>query len=159
MKNNYRVEGDTVIIEVVSKGVAHEVLVDVEDIERIGNRTIGMITKGYTGFRQNGKAVYLHRFLTNCPADKIVDHINGNRFDNRKENLRVCTHVENNRNINNKITQNKTSGVRNVGWDKTRECWVVKLTVNNKSVYYGSSKALEEAKRMAEEARKEYWSA
>ena len=42
--------------------------------------------------------VSMHRFLMNPPADKVVDHINHNKADNRRRNLRVCTTAENSRN-------------------------------------------------------------
>lgn len=42
--------------------------------------------------------VYLHRILTDCPDDKEVDHINHDTLNNRRSNLRVCTHLENMRN-------------------------------------------------------------
>jgi hypothetical protein len=38
-----------------------------------------------------GKRLHLHRFIMNCPDDMVIDHINGNSLDNRKENLRICT--------------------------------------------------------------------
>jgi hypothetical protein len=38
-----------------------------------------------------GRKVYMHRLIMNPPAGKVVDHANGNRWDNRRENLRVCT--------------------------------------------------------------------
>ena len=40
----------------------------------------------------------LHRIILNCPSDLVVDHINGDSLDNRKSNLRACTHKENIRN-------------------------------------------------------------
>jgi HNH endonuclease len=157
LKNNYRINNETAVIEVSSKGVTYEVLIDIEDIDKIGNRTVGIVANGYSGYRSRGKATYLHRLLTNCPAGKIVDHINGNKYDNRKENLRVCTHKENNRNIANKYDHGK-SGVRNVHWNDPNKCWTVKITVNNKTINIGSTKDIKEAEEMAKKARREHWS-
>ena len=39
--------------------------------------------------------VPMHRQILNCPDDMVVDHINGDKLDNRKENLRICTSSEN----------------------------------------------------------------
>lgn len=52
----------------------------------------------YAYVMQYGKKVRLHRYITDCPSDLVVDHINGNTLDNRLKNLRVCTRLENNRN-------------------------------------------------------------
>lgn len=59
--------------------------------------------------QENGKwrAEFLHRLILNAPKDKLVDHINGNTLDNRRENLRLCAPIENQRNA--KKTTNKTS--------------------------------------------------
>jgi hypothetical protein len=50
--------------------------------------------------KEGGKwrTVYLHRWLMGEPEKMVVDHINGNRLDNRRENLRIVTYAQNNRN-------------------------------------------------------------
>jgi len=53
------------------------------------------------GYFKSGRSrdrVKLHRLIADCPADKVVDHINGDPLDNRRANLRVCTSLDNNRN-------------------------------------------------------------
>lgn len=45
-----------------------------------------------------GKRIYMHRELTKCPAHLVVDHINANSLDNRRENMRVCNKKENQHN-------------------------------------------------------------
>lgn len=65
--------------------------------------------------RINNKLIKLHRFLLNPPKDKVVDHINWNTLDNRRENLRICTIQENG--LNKKVLCN------NKCWIK----WIVKV--------------------------------
>ena len=65
---------------------------------------------------------YMHRLITKAQPGQIVDHINGNGLDNRKENLRFCT---NQQNVWNSRKPNKqtSSQYKGVNWDRGRRKW------------------------------------
>lgn len=71
------------------------------------------------------KILRMHRVIMNCPDDMIVDHINGDRRDNRKCNLRIIHPSMNN--WNNGIKSNNISGVSGVGLDQERNKWVASI--------------------------------
>lgn len=73
----------------------------------------------------------LHRLVTNCPEDMVVDHKNHNRLDNRKSNLRICTVKENNQNI-------KRKGYY---YDARRKYWVVRFGTKSR-IYHSEEEAL-----------------
>lgn len=55
-------------------------------------------TRKYARGHVDGKTVYLHRFLLNPSRAMTIDHIDGDGLNNCRENLRVATQKENNRN-------------------------------------------------------------
>lgn len=117
-------------------------LVDDEDFDRVS------VYKWH--FNQNGYAVrnvrlstdkytseYLHRFITGLKTGDgmLVDHKNGIGLDNRKENLRVCTKTENQR--NQKPRHTKNSRYKGVGFFKRDNKWRARISVNGKDVELG----------------------
>lgn len=82
---------------------------------------------------------------------KFIDHINGNRSDNRLCNLRQATPGENKHNQTAPI--NNTSGFKGVTWHKQQKKWNVKMKINKKRINIGSFDDLEFAGLVASEAR------
>ena len=72
-----------------------EFYIDKDDYEICKKYTWWYNKQGYVETKVNQKRVFMHRLLTNCPDDKIVDHINHKPNDNRKLNLRVVTPSQN----------------------------------------------------------------
>ena len=72
-----------------------------------------------------------------------TDHINGDGLDNRKQNLRTCTHTENMRNRGK--SKNNTSGFKGVSWHKRGKTWDAKIAHNKKLMHIGSFKDKEVA--------------
>lgn len=67
---------------------------------------------------------------------KIIDHIDGNKLNNKIENLRQCTTNQNAYNSKKPITN--TSGFKGVSWHKNRKTWQASIRVNAKLKYLGS---------------------
>ena len=92
----------------------------------------------------------LHRVIVNCDPRRDVDHINGNKIDNRKCNLRVCTHAENGRNRT-KLNKNNTSGHKNIHWNKEKNRWTVTMNVKNKTYNARGFKNIKDAIKKRDE--------
>jgi hypothetical protein len=75
----------------------------------------------------------IHRLIMNPSGKQMVDHIDGNRLDNRKKNLRICYSHENSWNRAT-YTFEKTSKYKGVCLNQTRKKWVAGITC--KGVHY-----------------------
>ena len=82
---------------------------------------------------------------------KEIDHINGNRADNRIENLRECTATINNR--NSKTPSTNQTGVKGVFWDNSRNKWHGRVWANGKFVFCKCYKEFEDAVKAVRQAR------
>lgn len=144
--NIIRLEDNYAVIELRNSKqiVVAETLIDIADIETVSTykwRWVsprGIKNTGNFIVTGNGKetpTLQLHRLITNCPSNLEVDHVNGNRLDNRKVNLRVCTRQENQLNV--PKLSNNTSGFKGVWFDKDREKWVAEITYKKTKVSLG----------------------
>jgi hypothetical protein len=111
----------------------------------------------YMNVELDGKAYKLHRLVFmyhHGYFPKRVDHINGDRFNNRVENLREVTASQNAQ--NGKFRISNTSGYKNVSFEKRNEKWRVMLRVNGVNKSFGYYKDIELAGLVAAEARDKF---
>jgi len=80
------------------------------------------------------------------PERLDIDHINHDKLDNQRSNLRSVTRSQNK--MNTPITKANKSGVKGVWWDKIRSKWHVIIRINGKSKFLGRTESLEEAKNI-----------
>jgi hypothetical protein len=112
---------------------------------------------GYTFIAYKRKKYALHRLIFwkehgYLPAE--VDHIDGNPRNNRIENLRAATHLENMRNA--KLRKDNTSGIKGVCWNKTDKKWEVKFQLDGKTKHFGKYFDIDVAKFVCETMRHKY---
>ena len=93
-------------------------LVDADVAEEIKGCCLCKTSNGYIRFRYKGKNVQLHRFVMKTPTDLVVDHINGDKQNNTRENLWNCTHTQNKLNMHKKTKS--SSGYRLVYKDRKK---------------------------------------
>lgn len=89
----------------------------------------------YTGGRLHRKTLLMHRVITNAPAGYEVDHINRDRLDNRRCNLRICTRGQNQMNKNTR--RDNTSGYRGVVYHKRTKRWRANINAGGAGVHLG----------------------
>ena len=112
-----------------------------------------------SNFRTGGgvrRTIRLHRIVTSAPRGMVVDHINGDTQDNRRENLRICTQTEN---LSHRVRlpkHNKT-GVIGVDWNVKLKKWKARINHNNKYVYLGLYANFDDAVAARKAAEKLYF--
>jgi len=173
--NNYIVEGDIAKIELRRRN--QESLwttIDLEDLERVMNFNYSWhsyhnlendedyaVATLYDKELREKYGCYilrLHVFIKEDEAEhgKHIDHINHKTLDNRKENLRISDHDDNNKNRKGKNSNNK-SGYRNVCWNKQYKMWQVQLQIEGINKRLGYFDDVNEAGAYAKKMRYIYF--
>lgn len=119
-------------------GLGKFTLVDDEDFEKVNKFKWNLNQKGYVRGTARAGRNRLHRYLMQCPKGLEIDHINGDKLNNRKENLRICTCSQNSKNKKKGIRNNQTSKYKGVTF--VSGGWRVHVWNNYRKLYLGEYK-------------------
>lgn len=111
------------------------------------------ISHGYPTILVDNKPIYFHKIILPSKDGFVNDHINGNKLDNRRINLRYVTLSQNSK--NRKVSKNNTVGFKGV--DKQKSGWRARIAVDKKRIHLGLFKTLEEAAKQYEYAASYYY--
>lgn len=128
----------------------HVILVDADDWARLCNLAWHVIESGsghlYVAHSISSKVghISMHRMILSAPKNLMIDHINGNGLDNRKENLRLATNAQN------QYNRRKTHGVssskfKGVSFTRARGRWAAQIRVQKRLIWLGYYQTEEEA--------------
>ena len=136
-------------------------IIDLDDVDKCKNYKWYLIMDkdefgfGYASTKIKGKNLLLHKLITNTDSDIIIDHIDCNKLNCRKYNLRFADKSKNSQ--NRKPPSNNTSGFTGVSWNINRSRWYSSIEYHNEHMNLGSSKSLEEAVIMRIKAEVKYF--
>ena len=114
-------------------------IIDVADYDKfVKGYSFILHNKGYVQYSSKKDGLChkrLHRMIMGEPDGKMIDHINVNPLDNRRENLRVCTNQQNLFNKNK--YSNNTSGFKGVSFHKNAQKFVASISIDGKLKHLG----------------------
>jgi hypothetical protein len=114
------------------------VLVDAEDFDFLSQWKWHCLRGGYAARSswKPRKMIYMHRILSGAADGEHTDHINQDKLDNRKGNLRIVTNQQNM--MNRPKYQRGTAPYKGLYWHHVNQKWVARVRYNGKSINAGS---------------------
>jgi len=125
-------------------------MVDEKDFDKLNQFSWYCSSTGYAvrnGRNSEGKrkTIWMHREIVDTPNGMDTDHINRNRLDNRRNNLRIATRSENQWNSN--IRRDNKSGLKGVSFKKQSKRWVAQISSFGKVFHIGYFNTPKEASK------------
>lgn len=108
----------------------------------------------YASGNRGAGRVRMHRAILGALPGRFVDHKNGDRLDNQRTNLRLCTQAENNRN---KRRSASKQGFKGVFWIKSLRAWSARICVDGRRITLGSGHDPAVLAQMYDDAAREHF--
>lgn len=123
----------------------HEIQVSECDYPLLSLHNWYISTKGYAFTIMGNKRIDMHRLVCRVPSGCVTDHINRDKLDNRRENLRPVSAMQNAQNAEYRMGNSVYIGVR---YKKSKGLFEAYAQLNGKDVYVGRSESEIEAAEM-----------
>jgi hypothetical protein len=133
-----RIEGNLAYVP-LTQGL--EAIIDAKDAKLVKHRNWFASVNGRNRYALSKlptecKPISIHRFLMKPEEGYVIDHINGDGLDNRRENLRLANSAQNA--WNSRIAKNNTSGFKGVTFNKREGRWRAKISHDGKRINIGT---------------------
>lgn len=113
-----------ICISILTVNTGREILIEESDYNLISEYLWCESKEGYartTSKSNKNKSILMHRLIFGNRSPELIDHINGNKLDNRRCNLRGCSNSQNQ--MNRQVSKNKSSQYKGVHWASDRGKW------------------------------------
>jgi hypothetical protein len=124
-------------------------IIDDEDYELVSLSKWHFHKRGYAVTQRQGRQYRLHQLIIQSRDGLMVDHINRDKLDNRRCNLRLVDKSVNNRNRD--PEPRSSSGIKGVHWHPSSRKWQVSLMANGRREHFGTYENKHEAARVSKE--------
>lgn len=151
-KNEYKVIGECVKVKISD---SEYMICDSDDWEKLKGHYWSANPYGYAiAGTSTGGTMFFHKEVTNTKSE-LIDHINMNKLDNRKCNLRIADKKINS--INRGLQSNNKTGYKGVYYDRRYGTWNARVTVDRKTIHLGTFPTKEEAIAARQAGEEKYY--
>jgi len=142
-----------IMSKIINLTKGKQAVVDDEDYPELSKHKWMFSGSGYAS--RTNKSILMHRVIMSAPRGLEVDHINMDKLDNRKENLRLCTPTQNR--MNTGLRSNNKTGYKGVFYYKRTGKYAVAIAYLKKRIHLGYYDSAEEAALVYNKKSKELY--